>query len=57
MKIIKNKVRTAVNNEWLNDMMICYTERVLFKSVDDKDVIRTFTAMMTQKGHLPCDFV
>lgn len=57
MKIIKNKVRIAVNNEWLNDMMICYIERELFKSVDDKDVIRTFIAMMTQKGHLPCDFV
>ena len=56
MKIIKTKLHSKINNEWFNDLMICYNEQELFKSVDDKDVIRTFTAMMTQKGHLPCEF-
>ena len=57
MKIIKNKLRSKINNEWFNDLMICYTERELFKSVDDKDIIRTFTAMKSRKGHLPRDFL
>jgi hypothetical protein len=30
--------------------MICYTEREIFKSFDDVDIIRTFTASKTQKG-------
>ena len=57
MKIIKTKLRSKINNEWFNDLMICYTERELFKSVDDKDIIRTFTAMKSRKGHLPRDFL
>ncbi|XP_037431879.1 zinc finger MYM-type protein 1-like [Triticum dicoccoides] len=57
MKIIKTKLRSKINNEWFNDLMICYTERELFKSVDDKDIIRTFTAMRSRKGHLPRNFL
>uniref|UniRef100_A0A453KQ00 HAT C-terminal dimerisation domain-containing protein n=1 Tax=Aegilops tauschii subsp. strangulata TaxID=200361 RepID=A0A453KQ00_AEGTS len=57
MEIIKNKLRSNINNEWFNDLMICYTERELFKSVDDKDIIRTFTTMKSRKGHLPRTFL
>ncbi|XP_039687852.1 zinc finger MYM-type protein 1 [Medicago truncatula] len=57
MKIIKTKLRNKINNEWLNDLMICYTEREIFKSLDDIDIIRTFTAKKSRKGHLPPDFI
>ncbi|XP_039690270.1 uncharacterized protein [Medicago truncatula] len=57
MKIIKTKLRNKINNEWLNDLMICYTEREIFKSLDDIDIIQTFTAKKSRKGHLPPNFI
>lgn len=57
MKIIKTKLRNKINNEWLNDLMICYTVREIFKSLDDIDIIRTFTAKKSRKGHLPPNFI
>ncbi|XP_039688060.1 zinc finger MYM-type protein 1-like [Medicago truncatula] len=57
MKIIKTKLRNKINNGWLNDLMICYTEREIFKSLDDVDIIRTFTRKRSRKGHLPPNFI
>ncbi|KAH1243591.1 Abscisic acid receptor PYL4 [Glycine max] len=53
MKIIKSKLRNKINDVWFNDLMVCYTEREIFKSLDDIDIIRTFTAKKSPKGHLP----
>nr|AFK38292.1 unknown [Lotus japonicus] len=57
MKIIKPKLRNKIRNEWFNDLMICYTEREIFKSVRDVDIIRTFTTNKSRKGNLPRDFI
>ncbi|RZC11904.1 hypothetical protein D0Y65_011911 [Glycine soja] len=57
MKIIKSKLRNKINDVWFNDLMVCYTEREIFKSLDDIDIIRTFTAKKSRKGHLPCNFI
>ncbi|KAK2393786.1 zinc finger MYM-type protein [Trifolium repens] len=57
MKIIKTKLRNKINNEWFNDLMICYTERDIFKSLDDVDIIQTFTAKKSQRGSLPPSFM
>jgi hypothetical protein len=46
MNIIKSKLR-KINDEWFNDLMICYTERNIFKSFDDVNIIRTFTTSKT----------
>ncbi|XP_058784291.1 uncharacterized protein LOC131659067 [Vicia villosa] len=55
-----NMVQTdkhLINDVWFNDLMVCYTEREIFKSLYDIDIIRTFTAKKSQKGHLPRDFI
>ncbi|CAK8560226.1 unnamed protein product [Lathyrus sativus] len=57
MKIIKSKLRNKINDVWFNDLMICYTERKIFKSLDDIDIIRTFSAKKFRKGHLPRNFI
>ncbi|XP_057441981.1 uncharacterized protein LOC130733738 isoform X2 [Lotus japonicus] len=57
MKIIKSKLRNKINNEWFNDLMICYTEREIFKSVSDLDILRTFAAKKTRREHLPHGFL
>ncbi|CAJ2673081.1 unnamed protein product [Trifolium pratense] len=57
MKIIKTKLRNKINDEWFNDLMICYTEREIFKSLDDVDIIITFTAKKSRKKNLPPSFI
>jgi hypothetical protein len=57
MKIIKSKLRNKIKDVWFNDPMICYTEWEIFKSLDDVDIIRTFTSKKSRKGHLPPDFI
>ncbi|KAK2401462.1 zinc finger MYM-type protein [Trifolium repens] len=55
MKIIKSKLRNKINDEWLNDLMICYTEQEIFKSLDVVDIIRAFTS--SRKRNLPRGFI
>nr|QSD99665.1 MYB family transcription factor [Melilotus albus] len=50
MKIIKNNLRNKINDAWFNDLMIYYTEREIFKSLKDVDIIRTFTAKRSRRG-------
>ncbi|XP_058749093.1 uncharacterized protein LOC131622065 [Vicia villosa] len=57
MKIIKSKLHNKINDVWFNDLMICYTEREIFKSLDDIDIIRTFTRKKSRKEHLPRNFI
>ncbi|XP_057441859.1 uncharacterized protein LOC130733649 [Lotus japonicus] len=56
MKIIKSKLRNKINDEWFNDLMICYIEREIFQSLNDVDILRTFAAKKTRRMHLPRDF-
>ena len=53
MKIIKSKLRSTINDDWFNHLMICYTEREIFKSLDDEVITRRFQAMKARKGILP----
>ena len=53
MKIIKSKVRNKLKNEWFNDLMICYTERELFKQLDNDVITQRFQAMRKRRKHLP----
>ncbi|XP_044401636.1 zinc finger MYM-type protein 1-like [Triticum aestivum] len=34
MKIIKTELRSKMSDGWLNDLMVCYIERAIFKSID-----------------------
>ena len=52
MKIIKSKLRNKMKNDWFNDLMICYTEREIFRELHSDDIGKRFQAMKTRKGHL-----
>ena len=34
MKIIKSKLRNKIVDDWLNNLMVCYVERELFRSFE-----------------------
>jgi hypothetical protein len=53
MKIIKSKLRNKINDDWFNHLMVCYTEREIFKSLDDVVITRRFHAFKSRKGVLP----
>ena len=53
MKIIKSKLRNKIADDWFNDLMVCYTEREIFKALDDATIIRRFQDMKRRKMNLP----
>jgi hypothetical protein len=53
MKIIKSKFRNKMNNVWFNNLMICYTEREIFKNLEDDAIVKCFQAIKDRKGQLP----
>lgn len=56
MKIIKTDLRNKISNEWLNDLMVCYCEKKIFKSIPDDRIIIQFQKMKDRRGHLPREY-
>jgi hypothetical protein len=48
MKIIKTELRNKISNDWLNDLMVCYIERDIFKALDLGEVKKYFLATKTR---------
>ena len=42
MKIIKTELRNKMTDAWLNDLMVCYIERGLFKGLDLAKIKKEF---------------
>jgi len=42
MKIIKIELRNKMADAWLNDLMVCYIERGLFKGLDLAEIKKEF---------------
>ncbi|XP_047084564.1 zinc finger MYM-type protein 1-like [Lolium rigidum] len=42
MKIIKTELRNKMSDGWLNDLMVCYIERGIFKSLDLGEIKKDF---------------
>jgi hypothetical protein len=53
MNIIKTERRNKMNDEWMNNSMICYIERELFASVEDGKILKHFQALRNRMMHLP----
>ena len=53
MNIIKTDLRNKMNDEWMNDSMVCYIEREMFKTVEDDVIIKTFHCYKNPKCQLP----
>ncbi|PNT73572.1 hypothetical protein BRADI_2g60463v3, partial [Brachypodium distachyon] len=53
MNIIKTELRNKMNDEWMDDSMVCYTEREMFSIVDDGVILKTFQGHKIAKGIYP----
>ncbi|KAK4722628.1 hypothetical protein R3W88_012861 [Solanum pinnatisectum] len=52
MKHIKNEVRNSIGNQYLNDCLVCYIERDVFRNVSNDVIIYRFQNMKTRRGQL-----
>jgi hypothetical protein len=53
MKIIKTKLRNKMINGWLNDLMVCYIEREIYKGLDLQQIIKAFQNKKNRQMQLP----
>jgi hypothetical protein len=53
MNIIKTERRNKMNDEWMNNSMICYIESELFASVEVGKILKRFQALRNGMMHLP----
>jgi len=53
MNIIKTEQRNKMNDDWLNNSMMCYIERDLFASIEDEKILKCFQGLRNRKMNLP----
>jgi hypothetical protein len=53
MKIIKTELRNKMIDGWLNDLMICYIEREIFKGLDLQKVKKACQKKKYRQMQLP----
>ena len=53
MSIIKTDLRSKMGDEWLNDLMICYTEKEIFRSISNDKIIKRFENMKHRRKLVP----
>ncbi|CAN6235046.1 unnamed protein product [Urochloa humidicola] len=49
MSLIKTDLRNKMGDEWLNDLMICYTEKEIFRSIGNDKLIERFEEMKKRR--------
>ncbi|KAJ1279796.1 hypothetical protein BS78_04G182900 [Paspalum vaginatum] len=53
MKIIKTELRNKMSYAWLNDLMVVYIEREIFKGIDIESIKKAFQAKKDRNMKLP----
>ena len=53
MSIVKTDLRNKMGDEWLNDLMICYTEKEIFRSIKNDKIIKRFEDMKDRRMLVP----
>ena len=48
MNIIKTDLRNRMSGEWLNDLILCYIEKEIFRGLDGDEIRKTFQAIKNQ---------
>ena len=52
MKIVKNRLRNRMEDEWMNDCLLVYIEKDIFNSIDDETIMQRFQNMKNRRGQL-----
>ena len=49
MSIIKTDLRSKMGDGWLNDLMICYNEKEIFRKIDNEKIKKQFQEMKKRR--------
>lgn len=53
MNIIKTDLHNRMSDEWLNDLILCYIEKELFRGLDGDQIKKTFQDSKNRAIDLP----
>jgi hypothetical protein len=48
MSIVKHRLRNRMGDEWMNDCLITYIEKYIFKTISNEEIIQRFQGMKTR---------
>jgi hypothetical protein len=52
MKIMKNRLRSRMSDQWMNNSLIIYIEKDNFHSIDNEVIMQRFQNMKTRRNQL-----
>ena len=52
MNIIKNRLRNQIGNQWMNDCLVTYIEKGIFKTIKCEEIMQRFQNMKNRREQL-----
>ena len=52
IKLIKSQLHNRIGDDWLNDCLVTYIEKNIFKSVDNEKILQCFQHMKSHREQL-----
>ena len=52
MNIIKNRLRNQIGDQWMNDCLVTYIEKDIFKTIKCEEIMQWFQNMKNRWGQL-----
>ena len=52
LNIIKNRLRNRIGDKWMNDCLVTYIEKDIFKTIECEEIILRFQNMKNRRGQL-----
>ena len=52
MNYVKNRLRSRMGDEWLNDNLVVYIEKEVFNYIDNEIILQHFQRMKSHRGIL-----
>ena len=54
MNIVKNHLHNQIGDQWMNDCLIIYIEKDIFKTISNEEIMQRFQGqgMKTRRGQL-----
>ena len=52
MKIVKNRLRNRIGDQWMNDCLVTYIEKDIFDKLNKEKIIQRFQHMKNRRGQL-----
>jgi hypothetical protein len=52
MNIVKNRLRNRMGDQWMNDCLVTYIEKDIFKTINNEKIMQRFQGMKTRRGQL-----